>query len=223
MTPAQGSMTDIEASPRRARPVRATPITLRTATRPPSRTASRSSTPWSSSGARSSSICPTPVACLRWLYDHELLHEETLAAESARFAADPVPGERALRRVHRVRAAIRELLVATVDGRPPGARELDEMNRALRFHYVTYLVPAPDGVIARPQARGRSGRGRDGPARRVGRAGAHPGPTGATAGVRERGVSLDLPRHLPLGQAEVVRHAHLRQPGEGRPAPAATT
>ncbi len=89
---------------------------------------------------------PTPVACLRWLFEHELLHEETLVAESARFVADPGPGERALRRVHRVRAAIRELLVATVDGRPPGARELDEMNRALRFHYVTYLVPAPDGV-----------------------------------------------------------------------------
>ena len=30
-------------------------------------------------------------------------------------------------------------------GRPPSAA-LDEVNRALRFHYVTYLVPAPDGV-----------------------------------------------------------------------------
>jgi predicted RNA-binding Zn ribbon-like protein len=89
---------------------------------------------------------PTPATCLTWLYDHGLLHEEALAAQSARFAADGVLGERALRRVHRVRAAIRELLVATVESRPPGARELAEMNRALRVHYVTYLVPARDGV-----------------------------------------------------------------------------
>jgi predicted RNA-binding Zn ribbon-like protein len=45
-----------------------------------------------------------------------------------------------------VRAAIRELLVASVERRPPAERSLAEVNRALRFHYVTYLVPAPDGV-----------------------------------------------------------------------------
>ena len=89
---------------------------------------------------------PGVCAALQWFHDHSLLHEETLAAESARFATDERAGERTLRRVHRVRSAVRELLVATVEQRPPGARELDEMNRALRFHYVTYLVPAPDGV-----------------------------------------------------------------------------
>jgi len=89
---------------------------------------------------------PSATTALRWFRDHELLHEETLDALTERFTTDVAIGERSIRRVHRVRAAIRELLVGTVEGRPPGTRELDEMNRALRFHYVTYLVPAPDGV-----------------------------------------------------------------------------
>lgn len=89
---------------------------------------------------------PTVAAALTWFHEHALLHAETLAAETARFGLDHVAAERTLKRVHRVRAAIRELLAATVDRRPPGTRELDEMNKALRFHYVTYLVPAPDGV-----------------------------------------------------------------------------
>lgn len=89
---------------------------------------------------------PDVATSLVWFHDHSLLHVETLAAETERLLADDVAAERTLKRVHRVRAAIRELLVATVDRRPPGTRELDEMNKALRFHYVTYLVPAPDGV-----------------------------------------------------------------------------
>lgn len=89
---------------------------------------------------------PTPASGLAWFHDHGLLHADTLGAMTQHYDADPTVGERALRRVHRVRAAIRELLVATVEGRSPGARELEEVNRALRFHYVTYLVPAPDGV-----------------------------------------------------------------------------
>jgi len=89
---------------------------------------------------------PDVATSLLWFHDHSLLHVETLAAETDRFLADDAASDRTLRRVHRVRAAIRELLVATVDRRPPGSRELDEMNKALRFHYVTYLVPAPDGV-----------------------------------------------------------------------------
>lgn len=89
---------------------------------------------------------PDVETSLDWFHDHSLLHAETLAAETGRLLTDDVAAERTLKRVHRVRAAIRELLVATVDRRPPGTRELDEMNKALRFHYVTYLVPAPDGV-----------------------------------------------------------------------------
>jgi len=89
---------------------------------------------------------PDVATALMWFHDHSLLHAETLSSETERLLADEVAAERTLKRSHRVRAAIRELLVATVERRPPGSRELDEMNKALRFHYVTYLVPAPDGV-----------------------------------------------------------------------------
>ncbi len=89
---------------------------------------------------------PTLDLALSWLFEHDLLHRETREDLTTRIASDPMAGERALRRIGRVRGAIRELLVASVEHRPPAARSLAEVNRALRFHYVTYLVPAPDGV-----------------------------------------------------------------------------
>jgi predicted RNA-binding Zn ribbon-like protein len=89
---------------------------------------------------------PTLDTALAWLFDHSLLHRETRDDLVTRLAGDPAAEARALRRIGRVRAAIRELLVASVERRPPGQQALAEVNRALRVHYVTYLVPAPDGV-----------------------------------------------------------------------------
>jgi predicted RNA-binding Zn ribbon-like protein len=89
---------------------------------------------------------PTLDAALTWLYEHELLHRETREELTARLAGDAAAEARVLRRIGRVRGAIRELLVASVEHRPPAERSLAEVNRALRVHYVTYLVPAPDGV-----------------------------------------------------------------------------
>lgn len=89
---------------------------------------------------------PTVEAALAWLFDHSLLHRETRDELLGRLAGDPTAETRALRRIGRVRAAIRELVVASVERRPPSARALGEVNRALRVHYVTYLLPAPDGV-----------------------------------------------------------------------------
>ena len=83
---------------------------------------------------------------LAWLFDHGLLHREMREDLTGRLAGDPAAEERMLRRIGRVRSAIRELLVASVEHRPPTERSLAEVNRALRFHYVTYLVPAPDGM-----------------------------------------------------------------------------
>ena len=51
-----------------------------------------------------------------------------------------------LERVRRTRAAMRELVDASVERRSPGKEQLAEINRALRTHYVYVLVPAPDGV-----------------------------------------------------------------------------
>ncbi len=89
---------------------------------------------------------PTLEAALAWLFDHELLHRESRDELAARLATEPAAEARTLRRITRVRAAMRELLVASVERRPPTERALGEVNRALRVHYVTYLVPAPDGV-----------------------------------------------------------------------------
>jgi predicted RNA-binding Zn ribbon-like protein len=86
------------------------------------------------------------ATALRWFREHDLLHEDMLEAELARDRADPPSGERTLARIRRVRAAMRELTDAAVEGRTPAQRDLDEINRALRTHYTYYLVPARDGV-----------------------------------------------------------------------------
>jgi predicted RNA-binding Zn ribbon-like protein len=83
---------------------------------------------------------------LQWLMDNDLMHREALLSESRRFVDDPAAGERALGRIRRVRAAMRELVDATVEARPPDLGHLREINRALRTHYIYELVPAPDGV-----------------------------------------------------------------------------
>jgi predicted RNA-binding Zn ribbon-like protein len=48
--------------------------------------------------------------------------------------------------VQKTRGALRELLDAAVDRRPPSESALREVNRALRAPYVYELVPAADGV-----------------------------------------------------------------------------
>lgn len=88
----------------------------------------------------------TPEVALRWLHAHQLLHTETLADWLARVAQEPRAGERVLARIARVRSAVRELVDATVERRPPDQRQLDEVNRALRTPYTYTLVQAPDGV-----------------------------------------------------------------------------
>jgi len=83
---------------------------------------------------------------LRWLRGHLLLHKDVMQDLIAGFAVDPAGGEKALARIHRVRAAMRELADATVERRPPDARHLDRINRALRTPYTYVLVPSTDGV-----------------------------------------------------------------------------
>ncbi|HWH36226.1 MAG TPA: CGNR zinc finger domain-containing protein [Candidatus Limnocylindrales bacterium] len=96
----------------------------------------------SSSGDALSELEPA----LRWLHDHELLHAEMVEHELGRYASDPTGSDRAVARIGRVRAALRELLDATVERRQPAAEALRDVNRALRAQYVYELVPAPDGV-----------------------------------------------------------------------------
>lgn len=83
---------------------------------------------------------------LAWLFRNDLLHRHMLEDELRRSREDPATAEKTLAKMRRVRAAMRELADATVEHRPADARQVDEINRALRTHYVYYLVPGPDGV-----------------------------------------------------------------------------
>jgi predicted RNA-binding Zn ribbon-like protein len=85
---------------------------------------------------------PTAVT---WLQRHALLHQEMVDAILAE-ANDADSEERLLSRIRRVRGALRELLDAAVEQRPPQSAALKEVNRALRAPYVIELVPAADGV-----------------------------------------------------------------------------
>jgi predicted RNA-binding Zn ribbon-like protein len=81
-----------------------------------------------------------------WLQEHQLLHRETADVLVRDVSADDATALRLLQRTQKTRAALRELLDAAVDRRPPAENALREVNRALRAPYVYELVPAADGV-----------------------------------------------------------------------------
>ncbi len=85
-------------------------------------------------------------AALEWLREHDLLHVEAHDERVERFGNDEEGARRVLARVHRVRAAMRELVDASVERRPPEGPALERINRILRTPYSYYLVPARDGV-----------------------------------------------------------------------------
>jgi predicted RNA-binding Zn ribbon-like protein len=87
-----------------------------------------------------------PEAALGWLIAHNLLHPDALLSERAHIDADPGYGPKLVAKVGRVRASMRGLVQASVEHRPPTRADLAEVNRVLRTHYVTVLVPSTDGV-----------------------------------------------------------------------------
>jgi predicted RNA-binding Zn ribbon-like protein len=89
---------------------------------------------------------PDIEAALYWLQQHELLHREALDRLLVGYASDSEAEARVLRRIRRLRGALREVLDATVEQRLPSASALGDVNRALRTQYVQELMPAPNGV-----------------------------------------------------------------------------
>ena len=81
-----------------------------------------------------------------WFQHHALLHSETAKALVTEMAVDDASAARLLQRVQKTREALRELLDAAVERRPPADSALREVNKALRATYVIELVPAADGV-----------------------------------------------------------------------------
>ncbi len=88
----------------------------------------------------------SPETALDWLVEHDLLHREARAHLLATFGASPAAGAEILAKLRRVRQAMRGVLEAASIHRAPEAADLEEMNRALRTHYIYELVPARDGV-----------------------------------------------------------------------------
>ncbi len=73
-----------------------------------------------------------------WLTGHGLVH----LSDAERALRDPA----ALERLRRVRAAMRELVEAAVEGRAAEGAAVAEVNRALRARSVLQLEPASDGI-----------------------------------------------------------------------------
>lgn len=88
----------------------------------------------------------SPETALNWLVDHDLLHSEARTHLLAQYGGAAAMGAEMLARLRRVRQAMRGVLEASASGKPPQASDLEEMNRALRTHYIYELVPAPDGL-----------------------------------------------------------------------------
>ena len=86
------------------------------------------------------------TVAVRWLREHELLHQDMADKLMTEVTTDAEASERMLQRVQKVRAALRELLDAAVEKRPAHEGALREVNRALRAPYIFELVPAADGV-----------------------------------------------------------------------------
>jgi len=88
-------------------------------------------------------LTDVPTAVL-WLQEHALLHREMVGALLDRY--QDKDEDTLLQRIRRVRDALRELLDATVEERPPETSALREVNKALRAQYLIELIPASDGV-----------------------------------------------------------------------------
>jgi predicted RNA-binding Zn ribbon-like protein len=81
-----------------------------------------------------------------WLRGHGLLHEPIQAEVDALRKPGP-ESERALARIRRVREALREIITASVEGRPAAERAIDLVNRVMLERQRFILVCGPGGAL----------------------------------------------------------------------------
>lgn len=89
---------------------------------------------------------PSSESAIDWLYEHDLLHADARDILRRHYGSSPDAAARDLAKMHRLRAAMRELVDATAERRPPARGELTVINRALRTRAIFELVVSPDGV-----------------------------------------------------------------------------
>jgi predicted RNA-binding Zn ribbon-like protein len=78
---------------------------------------------------------PTVELAVEWFATRGLIHPESLDATG-----------RDLERIQAVRAALRDVADAVVEGRAPKRGAIDRVNRTLRARAATELVAGPDGI-----------------------------------------------------------------------------
>ena len=159
---------------------------------------------------------PDGDALLDWLRVHELLSNRGRATEAAHLRRDPDEAERRLERFRHLRGLLHDTArsISTRWPRGAAAAHRAESRPAPR----AALPPAADRP-GRQSLRGVAGGRPSGPGARghrvIVRALRGRRRAGQAAGLRQRRVPCRLRRSLPRRQAALVRHANLRQPGQG--------
>jgi predicted RNA-binding Zn ribbon-like protein len=90
-------------------------------------------------------LLDTTAAAVDWLHDHGVLHEH-LEPECEAIQVPGVEADRALIHIRTVRAALRELVDATVQGRPPADAALEVANAAMGARQRLVLVRRTEGA-----------------------------------------------------------------------------
>ncbi len=88
----------------------------------------------------------SPTDATGWLHGRDLLSDDAVVSLDRRIAADARAATRAMTQVRRGRAAMRELVDATVARRVPEDRHVKEVNRMLGRPARLTLVRSSDGM-----------------------------------------------------------------------------
>jgi predicted RNA-binding Zn ribbon-like protein len=88
----------------------------------------------------------TTAKAIDWLREHGLLHEPVEPAVE-QLREPSAESDRALTRIRRVREALREIVTASVEGRPAAERAIDTVNRVMLERQRFILVCGPGGVL----------------------------------------------------------------------------
>lgn len=91
-------------------------------------------------------LLTSTATAIDWLRAHGLLHEP-VEPEVEALAVPGAASDRALARIRRVRAALREIVTASVEHRPAAERAIDEVNRVMLARQRFILVCGPGGVL----------------------------------------------------------------------------